>query len=209
MDDPQADELIFSANFACPRCGYSIEELEPRLFSFNNPVGACPTCDGLGVEQFFDPERVVAHPHLSLAGGAVRGWDRRNAYYFQLITSLGKHFDFDVEATWETLPQKVQQHILFGSGKEVIKFSYFNDHGGSSKKSHPFEGVVRNMERRYRETESNAVREELSRYISTHACPKCGAPGSTKQPAMCLWRSTIFPPSPPCPSVGPTTFSNR
>ncbi len=173
MDDPQADELIFSANFACPRCGYSIEELEPRLFSFNNPVGACPTCDGLGVEQFFDPERVVAHPHLSLAAGAVRGWDRRNAYYFQLITSLGKHFDFDVETTWEMLPQKVQQHILFGSGKEVIKFSYFNDRGGSSKKSHPFEGVVRNMERRYRETESNAVREELSRYISTHACPKC------------------------------------
>ncbi|MES9900885.1 MAG: excinuclease ABC subunit UvrA [Sedimenticola sp.] len=173
MDDSEAAELIFSANFACPQCGYSIEELEPRLFSFNNPVGACPTCDGLGVEQFFDPERVVAHPHLSLAAGAVRGWDRRNAYYFQLISSLGKHYKFDVEASWEELPEKIQQHILYGSGKESIKFSYFNDRGGRSSKNHPFEGVVRNMERRYKETESNAVREELSRYISTHACPQC------------------------------------
>ncbi|MEJ1355669.1 MAG: excinuclease ABC subunit UvrA [Candidatus Sedimenticola sp. (ex Thyasira tokunagai)] len=173
MDDNEAAELIFSANFACPQCGYSIEELEPRLFSFNNPVGACPTCDGLGVEQFFDPERVVAHPHLSLAAGAVRGWDRRNAYYFQLISSLGKHYKFDVEAPWEELPEKIRQHILYGSGKESIKFSYFNDRGGRSSKNHPFEGVVRNMERRYKETESNAVREELSRYISTHACPQC------------------------------------
>ncbi|MEJ1296951.1 MAG: excinuclease ABC subunit UvrA [Candidatus Sedimenticola sp. (ex Thyasira tokunagai)] len=173
MDDNEAAELIFSANFACPQCGYSIEELEPRLFSFNNPVGACPTCDGLGVEQFFDPERVVAHPHLSLAAGAVRGWDRRNAYYFQLISSLGKHYKFDVEASWEGLPEKIRQHILYGSGKESIKFSYFNDRGGRSSKNHPFEGVVRNMERRYKETESNAVREELSRYISTHACPQC------------------------------------
>ncbi|MES9858878.1 MAG: excinuclease ABC subunit UvrA [Sedimenticola sp.] len=173
MDDDAAEELIFSANFACPQCGYSIEELEPRLFSFNNPVGACPTCDGLGVEQFFDPARVVAHPHLSLAAGAVRGWDRRNAYYFQLISALGKHFKFDVETSWDELPKSIQQRLLFGSGKEVIKFNYFNDRGGRSSKSHPFEGVVRNMERRYRETESNAVREELSRYVSTHACPKC------------------------------------
>ena len=173
MDQPEAEELVFSANFACPQCGYSIEELEPRLFSFNNPVGACPTCDGLGVEQFFDPERVVAHPHLSLAAGAVRGWDRRNAYYFQLISSLGKHYSFDVETPWEGLPDTVQQRILFGSDEESIKFSYFNERGNRGTKSHPFEGVVRNMERRYRETESNAVREELSRYISTHACPKC------------------------------------
>lgn len=173
MNDPQAEELLFSANFACPICGYSLEELEPRLFSFNNPVGACPACDGLGVEQFFDPDRVVAHPHLSLAAGSVRGWDRRNAYYFQLITSLGKHYDFDVECHWEELPKKIQNIILYGSGKESIRFSYFNERGGRHSKTHPFEGIIRNMERRYRETESNAVREELSRYISTHSCPKC------------------------------------
>lgn len=173
MDDPKAEELLFSANFACSICGYSLEELEPRLFSFNNPVGACPTCDGLGVEQFFDPDRVVAHPHLSLAAGAVRGWDRRNAYYFQLITSLGKHYDFDVECHWEELPKKIQKVILYGSGKESIRFSYFNERGGRHIKTHPFEGIIRNMERRYRETESNAVRDELSRYISTHPCPKC------------------------------------
>ncbi|WP_241084946.1 excinuclease ABC subunit UvrA [Candidatus Vondammii sp. HM_W22] len=173
MDDPEAEDLLFSANFACPICGYSLEELEPRLFSFNNPGGACPTCDGLGVEQFFDPDRVVAHPHLSLAAGAVRGWDRRNAYYFQLITSLGKHYDFDVECHWEELPKKIQKVILYGSGKESVRFSYFNERGGRHTKTHPFEGIICNMERRYRETESNAVREELSRYISTHPCPKC------------------------------------
>ncbi len=172
-DDPAAAELIFSANFACPECGHSIQEMEPRLFSFNNPVGACPSCDGLGMEQFFDPERVVAHPELSLAGGAVRGWDRRNAYYFQLITSLGKHYDFDVETPWCELTEKNRQTILYGSGKESIKFSYFNERGGSLKKSHPFEGIIRNMQRRYRETESNAVRDELSRYIAHQPCPEC------------------------------------
>jgi len=172
-DDSPQEELIFSANFACPHCGYSIPELEPRLFSFNNPVGACPTCDGLGVEQFFDPEMVVAQPHLSLAAGAVRGWDRRNAYYFQLICSLGKHYKFDVETRWEKLPKKIQQAILFGSGDEAIKFNYFNDRGNSNTRTHPFEGIIRNMERRYRETESNAVREELSRYVSNQSCPSC------------------------------------
>jgi excinuclease ABC subunit A len=173
QDNPQ-EELVFSANFACPKCGYSLPELEPRLFSFNNPVGACPTCDGLGIEQFFDPERVVAHPHLSLAAGAVRGWDRRNAYYFQLISSLGKHYAFDVETSWDELPKKVRDTILNGSGKEKIKFTYFNERGRSSSNTHPFEGIIRNMERRYRETESNAVREELARYISTHPCSECG-----------------------------------
>ncbi len=174
MDEPERPDLVFSANFACPVCGYSLEELEPRLFSFNNPAGACPTCDGLGVEQFFDPERVVAHPHLSLAGGAVRGWDRRNAYYFSLIRSLGRHYGFDVETPWEELPKKVQKAILYGSGREAIKITYFNERGSRSTRTQPFEGIIRNMERRYRETESSAVREELARYISTHPCPDCG-----------------------------------
>jgi len=173
MEDAQQEELVFSANFACPLCGYSLQELEPRLFSFNNPVGACPTCDGLGVEQFFDPERVVAHPHLSLAAGAVRGWDRRNAYYFQLIRSLGKHYGFDVETLWDELPKKIHKVILYGSGREQIRFSYFNERGGRNTRTHSFEGIIRNMERRYRETESNAAREELARYISTHPCPEC------------------------------------
>jgi excinuclease ABC subunit A len=174
MDQPEEKELVFSANFACPQCGYSIPELEPRIFSFNNPAGACPRCDGLGVEQFFDPAKVVAHPHLSLAAGAVRGWDRRNAYYFQMIRSLGKHFGFDVETPWEELPTEARQMVLFGSGEEEVKFSYFNEKGASYTKTHPFEGIIRNMERRYHETESNAVREELSRFIANHDCPACG-----------------------------------
>ena len=173
MDAPDEKPLVFSANFACPECGYSLEELEPRLFSFNNPVGACAACDGLGIEQFFDPERVVAHPQLSLAAGAVRGWDRRNAYYFQLIRSLGRHYGFDVETPWEALPEKTRRAILYGSGREEIKFQYFNERGGQHTRTHRFEGIIRNMERRYRETESNAVREELARYISTHPCPRC------------------------------------
>jgi excinuclease ABC subunit A len=174
MDAPEEEQLVFSANFACPQCGYSIPELEPRIFSFNNPAGACPRCDGLGVEQFFDPAKVVAHPHLSLAAGAVRGWDRRNAYYFQMIRSLGKHFGFDVETPWDELPTEAQQMVLFGSGDEEVKFSYFNEKGASYTKTHPFEGIIRNMERRYHETESNAVREELSRFIANHDCPACG-----------------------------------
>ena len=173
IDDNDQEELIFSANFACPECGHSIQELEPRLFSFNNPVGACPTCDGLGMEQFFDPERVIAHPEQSLAAGAARGWDRRNAYYFQLITSLGKHYDFDVETPWNQLDEKHRHIILYGSGKEKIHFSYFNERGGSMQKTHPFEGIIPNMQRRYRDTESNAVRDELSRYIAHQPCPDC------------------------------------
>jgi excinuclease ABC subunit A len=174
MDADSAEELVFSANFACPICGYSLSELEPRLFSFNNPVGACPACDGLGVEQFFDPERVVTHPELSLAAGAVRGWDRRNAYYFQLIRSLGKHCGFDIETPWESLPEDVQQIILFGSAGEVIEFQYLNERGKPVSRPHAFEGIIPNMQRRYAETESNTVREELARYISTHPCPECG-----------------------------------
>jgi excinuclease ABC subunit A len=166
-------ELIFSSKFACPHCGYSLSELEPRLFSFNNPVGACPTCDGLGIEQFFDPAKVVAHPDLSLAGGAVRSWDRRNAYYFQMISSLGRHLKFDPETPWKKLPKRIQKVILHGSGREEIEFSYHNERGRSVKKKHPFEGIIPNMQRRYRETESNAVREELTRYISSQPCPDC------------------------------------
>ncbi|ODB91992.1 excinuclease ABC subunit A [Candidatus Thiodiazotropha endoloripes] len=166
-------ELVFSSRFACPHCGYSLTELEPRLFSFNNPVGACPTCDGLGIEQFFDPEKVVAHPELSLAGGAVRSWDRRNAYYFQMISSLGRHLKFDPETPWKKLPKRIQKVILHGSGSEAIEFSYHNERGRSVKKRHPFEGIIPNMQRRYRETESNAVREELTRYISSQPCPDC------------------------------------
>ena len=173
MDDADATEITFSSKFACPQCGYSLSELEPRLFSFNNPVGACPGCDGLGVQQSFDPRRVVAHPHLSLAGGAVRGWDRRNAYYFQLISSLADHYGFDIETPFEELPQELQQLILYGSGKQVIEFRYLTERNGIKVKRHPFEGILRNMERRYRETESSVVREELARYLSTHACPDC------------------------------------
>ncbi|HFD78777.1 MAG TPA: excinuclease ABC subunit UvrA [Gammaproteobacteria bacterium] len=166
-------ELTFSAKFACPKCGYSLTELEPRLFSFNNPVGACPACDGLGVKQSFDPRRVVAHPHLSLAGGAVRGWDRRNAYYFQLISSLADHYGFDIETPFEQLPEHIRKVILYGSGQEVIEFRYLNERSGLKVKRHTFEGILRNMERRYRETESSVVRDELARYLSTHPCPEC------------------------------------
>ena len=172
MDEDRPD-LVFSANFACPVCGYSIEELEPRLFSFNNPVGACSSCDGLGVEQYFDPDKIVANPQLSLGGGAVRGWDRRNAYYYQMIRSLGKHYGFDPETPWDELPDDIRDVILDGSGPEAIEFNYFNDRGRVVKKSHPFEGILNNMQRRYRETDSNAVREELARYISSQPCPSC------------------------------------
>ena len=173
MDQSEQTELIFSAGFACPVCGYSLSELEPRLFSFNNPVGACPECDGLGVKQFFDPERITAHPHLSLADGAVRGWDRRNAYYFQMIRSLARHYGFDLETPFQELPQAIRQAILFGSGKETIEFQYLTGHGDLSPRRHPFEGIIPNMERRYRETESGMVRDELAKYLSTQACPSC------------------------------------
>jgi excinuclease ABC subunit A len=172
IDDPERPMITFSASFACPVCGYSIPELEPRIFSFNNPVGACPTCDGLGMEQFFDPAKVVLHPDLSLAGGAVRGWDRRNAFYFQVIRALGEHYGFDVETPWNLLDASVQHLILFGTGKEKIKLKLPHERG--SAKVRPFEGIIRNMERRYKETDSNTVREELARYLSHQPCPACG-----------------------------------
>ncbi|MGL4859610.1 MAG: excinuclease ABC subunit UvrA [Enterobacteriaceae bacterium] len=173
MDQPESKPLLFSANFACPVCGYSMSELEPRLFSFNNPAGACPGCDGLGVQQFFDPDRVLQNSELSLAGGAIRGWDRRNFYYFQMLTSLADHYKFDIEKPFDELPGKVQQIILHGSGKESIQFKYINDCGDIVVRNHAFEGVLPNMERRYRETESTAVREELAKYISNRHCPSC------------------------------------
>ncbi|HET7662518.1 MAG TPA: excinuclease ABC subunit UvrA, partial [Rhodanobacteraceae bacterium] len=174
LDDPDTPEQLFSSRYACPVCDYALPELEPRLFSFNSPVGACPTCDGLGVSQVFDAERVVRHPELSLAGGAVRGWDRRNAHFFQLVMSLANHYGFDVETPWKDLSAKVQQAVLYGSGKEKIAFRYITERGGKVTREHRFEGIVPNMERRYRETESTAVREELSRYIAEKPCPDCG-----------------------------------
>jgi excinuclease ABC subunit A len=171
--DRRQDELIFSAKYACPVCNYSLTELEPRLFSFNNPVGACPTCDGLGVRQFFDPARIVVHPELSLAGGAIRGWDRRNAYYFQMLTSLAEHYRFDIETPFAELPEPIRHCLLYGSGEEEIPFHYHSDRLTSSTRVHPFEGIIPNMERRYRETDSNVVREELAKFLSQQACPSC------------------------------------
>ncbi len=165
-------EHLFSAKFACPICSYSLPELEPRLFSFNNPLGACQKCDGLGAIQFFDPKRVVAHPGLSLASGAIRGWDRRNQFYFQMLTSLAAHFEFDVERPFEKLPEEVQSIVLFGS-KEKIPFSYLNERGRTIVREHSFEGVVPSLERRYRETDSVVVREELAKYLNTKPCPEC------------------------------------
>ncbi|MGB5261530.1 MAG: excinuclease ABC subunit UvrA [Gammaproteobacteria bacterium] len=173
MDKPDNEELLFSAKFACPECGYSITELEPRLFSFNNPAGACPACDGLGIRQYFDADRVAAHPELSLAGGAIRGWDRRNAYYFQLITSLADHYSFDIETPFEELPEDIRDILLYGSKGEVIAFRYLNERRGAVERKHPFEGIISNMQRRYHETESSTVREELARYLSNQACPDC------------------------------------
>jgi len=173
MDSKSKEEIIFSSQFACNVCGYSIPEMEPRMFSFNNPAGACSSCDGLGSKQFFDPTRVVLHPDLSLPAGAVRGWDRRNAYYSQLIDSLSKHYKFDIEKPFNKLPKKIQDIILFGSKDEKIEFRYKSDTGSVTKKKQPFEGIIPNMERRYRETDSNVVREELAKYLSQQACPEC------------------------------------
>jgi excinuclease ABC subunit A len=171
MDEPNAEPITFSASFACPICGYSIAELEPRLFSFNNPAGACPTCDGLGVEQFFDATKVVGHPELSLADGAIRGWDRRNGYYFQMIRALAEHDGFDLETPWQALPEPARQRVLHGSGTEKFKLKLPHERGSGKLRS--FEGILPNMERRYRETDSAAVREELARYIATRPCPAC------------------------------------
>ncbi|MDR2032486.1 MAG: excinuclease ABC subunit UvrA [Azoarcus sp.] len=167
-------EHLFSARFACPICAYSLQELEPRLFSFNNPMGACPQCDGLGVIQFFDPKRIVTQPECSLAAGAIRGWDRRSPFYFQIISSLAGHYGFDVDTPFLRLPEKIRQILLYGSGREVIRFRYLNEKGTRFDRSHTFEGIVTNLERRYKETDSAAVREELSKLISNKPCPSCG-----------------------------------
>ncbi len=173
MDDEGTEDLIFSARFACPQCGYSISELEPRMFSFNNPAGACSECDGLGVKQFFDPSLVVADEDLTLAEGAIRGWDRRNVYYFHMLSSLADHYGFDVESPFRKLKKKHRDAILYGSGRDRIDFSYVNDRGDVIRRSHRFEGVIPNMERRYHETDSSMVRENLQRYLRTADCPAC------------------------------------
>jgi len=173
IDNDKAAPILFSSKFSCPVCDFSLPELEPRLFSFNSPMGACPSCDGLGIKDFFDPGRVVVHPELSLAAGAVRGWDRRNAYYFQLIASLAKHYAFDVDTAWQKLPEKIRNAILFGSGEEIISFTYLTESGGRTQRKHKFEGIVPNLDRRFRETESQAVKEELAKFISVQPCPTC------------------------------------
>ena len=173
MDEMDREPLIFSEKFACPICNYSLSELEPRLFSFNNPVGACPSCDGLGVKQFFDPAKIVQEPTASLADGAIRGWDERSLYYFQLLEALASHYQFDIETPFYLLPDNVRQMILYGSGKEEIQFVSYSETGTQYSRKKPFEGVIPNMERRYRETDSNTVREELAKYLNYHLCTEC------------------------------------
>ncbi|WP_100657706.1 excinuclease ABC subunit UvrA [Alteromonas flava] len=174
MDEPDQEEIVFSANFACPHCGYSITELEPRIFSFNNPAGACQSCDGLGTRQFFDPARVVTNPELSLSGGAIRGWDKRSYYYFQMLQAVAEHFQFDLSVPFDSLSDTAKEIVLHGSKGKSLKFKYINDRGDVMERNHPFEGIIPNMERRYRETESNAVREELAKYLSHQPCGSCG-----------------------------------
>ena len=192
MDDPNAEELMFSSSFACPHCGYSLHELEPRLFSFNNPAGACPTCDGLGVEQFFDSNKVVQNPDVSLASGAIKGWDRRSFYYFGLLKSVADHYGFDLEAPFSQLSKKFQNIILNGS-KEEIEFVYVNDRGDKIKRKHAFEGVLNNMARRYKETESNAVREELAKYINNRPCLDCSGSRLRREARYVFLEKTNLP----------------
>ncbi|MEZ9921940.1 excinuclease ABC subunit UvrA [Vibrio breoganii] len=173
MDKSDDEEIIFSANFACPYCGYSMQELEPRLFSFNNPAGACHTCDGLGVQQYFDETRVVLDQNLSIAEGAIKGWDQKNYYYFQMLSALADHYDFDLYAPFKSLSKRIREIILKGSGRTEIEFKYINDRGDIRVKTHPFEGILNTLERRYRDTESNSVREDLAKYISTRSCKSC------------------------------------
>jgi len=173
IDEGEGDEMVFSSKYACPVCGYSLTELEPRLFSFNNPVGACGECDGIGNKDYFDPSRVIVNPSISLAGGAVRGWDRRNAYYFSLLQGLAEHYDFDLETPYQELPKKIQQIMLYGSGDDEIEFFYPSQRGPAKSRIHPFEGIIPNMDRRYHDTDSSAVREELSKYLSQQECPAC------------------------------------
>jgi excinuclease ABC subunit A len=173
MDEPDREELLFSANFACSHCGYSMQELEPRLFSFNSPAGACKTCDGLGIEQFFDTKRVITNESLSLSGGAIRGWDKRNFYYFQMLKALSEHYKFALDKPFNKLSDEAKNVVLYGSDEQEIEFKYMNDRGDVVLRRHPFEGIINNMQRRYKETESNAVREELSKYLNSQHCPDC------------------------------------
>ena len=193
LDEPKREELLFSDKFACTVCGYSLSELEPRLFSFNNPHGACPGCDGLGNKQFFDPDRVVTHPQLSLATGAVRGWDRRNAYYYQMIQALADHYRFDPEAPYANLPQRARDVLMQGSGGEEVEFRYFDSRGRTTRRKHKFEGILPNLERRYHETESMAVREELARYLGTRRCPECDGARLTKSARFVFVGGTSLP----------------
>lgn len=192
MDDPNAEELVFSSSFACSHCGYSLHELEPRLFSFNNPAGACPTCDGLGVEQYFDPQKVVQNADVSLASGAIKGWDRRSFYYFGLLKAVAEHYGFDIEKPFNQLSKKHQEIILNGS-KDEIEFVYVNDRGDKVKRKHAFEGVLNNMARRYKETESNAVREDLAKYINNRPCLDCGGSRLRKEARYVFLDKTNLP----------------
>ncbi len=193
LDEPKREELVFSDKFACRICGYSVSELEPRLFSFNNPFGACPGCDGLGVKQFFDPDRVVTNGQLSLANGAVRGWDRRNAYYYQMIQALADHYKFDPEAPYANLPPRAREVLMQGSGGEEVEFRYFDSRGRTVRRKHKFEGILPNLERRYHETESLAVREELARYLGTRRCPECDGARLTKAARFVFVGGTSLP----------------
>lgn len=200
MDSGETRQL-FSANFACPICGYSMTELEPRIFSFNNPAGACQTCDGLGVDQFFDDKKVIVNPELSLSGGAIRGWDKRNFYYYQMLKSLAAHFEFDLDMAFQDLSDKHQKVILHGSGRTSIEFKYMNDRGDVTVRKHPFEGIIPNMRRRYKETESNAVREELAKFISNQECPGCGGSRLREEARNVFIGSTNLP-EVSCKSIG-------
>ncbi len=203
------EELLFSARHACPHCGYSINELEPKLFSFNNPAGACPGCDGLGVIQFFDPVLIVQDDRLSLPGGAIRGWDRRNAYYFNLIQSLAKHYKFDIDTPFGKLPKKTREAILHGSGDETIEFTYLNQRRGKIKRKHPFEGVIPNMERRYRETDSQMIREDLLRYQSHQPCPQCNGSRLNEAARHVYIGGTTLPEITSLPVARAETFFNE
>ncbi|BEU01751.1 UvrABC system protein A [Agarivorans sp. OAG1] len=200
MDSGETRQL-FSANFACPICGYSMTELEPRIFSFNNPAGACQTCDGLGVDQFFDDKKVIVNPELSLSGGAIRGWDKRNFYYYQMLKSLAAHFEFNLDMPFQDLSDKHQKVILHGSGRTSIEFKYMNDRGDVTVRKHPFEGIIPNMRRRYKETESNAVREELAKFISNQECPGCGGSRLREEARNVFIGSTNLP-EVSCKSIG-------
>ncbi|RUO62951.1 excinuclease ABC subunit UvrA [Pseudidiomarina insulisalsae] len=192
-DDATLVPMIFSANFACPHCGYSMQELEPRLFSFNNPAGACSSCDGLGIEQFFDPQKVINNADLSLTGGAIRGWDKRNFYYYQMLQSLAKHYGFDLNKPFNSLSDKHREVILYGSGRENIEFTYMNDRGDRVVRRHPFEGIIPNMQRRYRETDSTAVREELAKYLAAQPCKSCGGTRLREEARHVFVQNTTLP----------------